>query len=293
MVKYLLAHMTAKEAQEAIKKRKIVVFPLGAIHKHGDGPVGTDMFSCQELARRLGEAIPEKVIVLPTLPYGVSEASALPGGIDTSFTAVQEMVRDVCMSFVKHGIKHILFITGHGGNDAACLGVASELHKHGVLSAYVRWWDLILQLKGNKEPSYRNVNILEQSVDAALGLNELSILRDGETRTEAFQLRLRDEVFGDTFMYPDKMKGTIICAGESPVVTRIPHGVVYEGGTIQIPLPRAPIDINNPEPGEWKSIADMVSAEKGEDILETCVEWLVKFLEEFEKLKLPEEYQKV
>ncbi len=89
MTEYLLANMTTKEAEEALKTRKIVVLPVGAIHKHGDGPLGTDMFSCTELARRLGEIIPEKVIVLPTLPYGLSDRAVLPGEIDTSFQPVK------------------------------------------------------------------------------------------------------------------------------------------------------------------------------------------------------------
>lgn len=122
MKKYLLADMTSAETREALKKRKIVVFPVGAIHKHGDGPLGTDVFSCTELARRLGEAIPDKVIVLPTLSYGVSSGSVLPGNIDTSFAPVRQMIEEISMSFVRHGIKHFLYLTGHGGNDAAYLG---------------------------------------------------------------------------------------------------------------------------------------------------------------------------
>jgi len=292
MTKYLLENMTAKEAAEAVKKRKIVVLPVGAIHKHGDGPLGTDMFSCTELARRLGEAIPNKVIVLPTLPYGVSGGAVLPGGVDTSSEPVRQMIKDISMSFVKHGTKHFLYLTGHGGNDNAYLSVASELHKYGVLCAYVRWWDLIIQLKGDTNPNYRNVNILEQSVDAAVGKNDPSVLRDGETRTGAFQKRLRDDILGNKFDTPDKMKGTLICAGSDPMITRVRNGVVYKKATIQIPLPRAKIDIDNPEPGEWPSIADKVSAEQGNDILNTCRDWLVEFLADFEKLEIPEKYLK-
>ena len=284
--------MTAKEAAEAVKKRKIVVLPVGAIHKHGDGPLGTDMFSCTELARRLGEAIPNKVIVLPTLPYGVSGGAELPGGVDTSFEPVRQMIKEISMSFVKYGTKHFLYLTGHGGNDNAYLSVARELHKHGVLCAYVRWWDLIIQLKGDVNPNYRNVNILEQSVDAACGKNDPSVLRDGETRTGAFQKWLRDDILGDKFGTTDKMKGTLICAGSDPKLTSVPSGVVYKRGTIQIPLPRAKIDLDNPEPGEWPSIADKVSAEQGNDILNTCRDWLVEFLADFENLEIPEKYLK-
>lgn len=47
--------MTTKEAEQAVKERKVVIVPVVAIHKHGDGVLGTDMYSCTELARRLGE----------------------------------------------------------------------------------------------------------------------------------------------------------------------------------------------------------------------------------------------
>jgi len=202
--------MTAKEAAEALKNRKIVVIPVGAIHKHGDGPLGTDMFSCTELARRLGAVIPDKVIVLPTLPYGVATGGILPGGINTSFEPVRQIIKEVSMSFVKYGITHFLYLSGHGGNDDAYLSVAQELQNYGVLCAYVRWWDLIIQLKGDVNPNYRNVNILEQSVDAACGKNDPSVLRDGETRTEPYRQQVHEEVLGSKFDVPNKMKGTII-----------------------------------------------------------------------------------
>ncbi len=284
--------MTTKEAEEALKTRKIVVLPVGAIHKHGDGPLGTDMFSCTELARRLGEIIPEKVIVLPTLPYGLSDRAVLPGEIDTSFQPVKQMIKDVSMSFVKHGIKHFLYLTGHGGNNPAYLSVAQDLHEYGVLCACVRWWDLIIQLKGDIIPNYRNVNILEQSVDAACGKNDPSVLRDGERRTEPFIQQVHEEVLGNKFSVPVKMEGALICSGSDPKITSIPHGVVYDRAAIQIPLPKPIIDVNNPEPGEWASIADKVSAEQGNAILNTCRDWLVTFLEDFEQLEIPDKYWK-
>jgi hypothetical protein len=292
MPEFLLENMTAKEAAEAVKNRKIVIIPVGAIHKHGDGPMGTDMFSCTELARRIGAAIPEKVIVVPTLPYGVSGGAVLPGGINTSFEPVRQIIKEITMSFVQHGVKHFLFLTGHGGNDGAYLSVARELTSKGVLCAYVRWWDLIIQLKGDTNPNYRNVNILEQSVDAACGKNDPSVLRDGETRMGAFYQEVRKDVLSDTFGVPDKMKGVLICAGSDPKITSIPNGVTYDGAVIQVPIPRPIIDLENPEPGDWPSLEGKVSAEQGNDILNTCRDWIVKMLSDFEKLEIPEKYQK-
>jgi hypothetical protein len=88
------------------------------------------------------------------------------------------------------------------------------------------------------------------------------------------------------------MKGTLICAGSDPKITSVRHGAVYKGGTVQIPLPRAKVDLDNPEPGDWPSIADKVSAEQGNDILNTCRDWLVEFLADFEEMEIPEKYWK-
>lgn len=292
MTEFLLENMTAKEAAQAVKERKIVIVPVGAIHKHGDGPLGTDMFSCTELARRIGEAIPDKVIVIPTMPYGVSGGAVLPGGIDTSLEPVRQIIKEISMSFVKHGIKHFLFLTGHGGNDGAYLSVASDLNKKGVLAAYVRWWDLIIQLKGDENPYLQNVNILEQSVDAACGKNDPSVLRDGETRTGAFSKQVKDDILNEKFSSYEKMEGVRICAGSDPMITSIRNAVKYNGAVIQLPLPRPIVDVDNPEPGEWPSLVGIVTPELGNFILDTCRDWIVDFLGEFETLEIPEKYVK-
>lgn len=265
--------MTAKEAQEAFEKRSFAIFPIGAVHKHGDVPIGIDNQSVVEVAKRIGERIPDKVIVLPLLPYGVSShIDILPGGIATSYNPVRDMVKDICMSIIRHGITHILFLSGHGGNPAALVDVAQSLHSHGVLSAVVQWYVLIREIKGEIEPDYMSVFNTEPSVAAALGLvPDTSILRTGETRLPTLHKEILGEKLQARRGYPR-------------------HGVTFEGGTAQIPIPRANVSLSDPEPGKWENIADKVSAEKGEDILETCVDWFIKFIGEFEKTKIPDEY---
>jgi hypothetical protein len=46
----------------------------------------------------------------------------------------------------------------------------------------------------------------------------------------------------------------------------------------RMPLPSAIIDIDNPEPGDWPSLEGKVSAEQGNDILNTGRDWIVKML---------------
>jgi creatinine amidohydrolase len=273
MVKFLLSSMTAREAQEVFKERHIAVFPIGAVHKHGDVPIGIDNQSIEEIAKRLGEKIPDKIIVLPLLPYGVStNGDVLPGGINTSYQPVRGMVKDICMSLIKHGVTHILFLSGHGGNPDALCDVAMDLHRYGALSSIVQWYVLIRELKGQEDETLNSVFITEPSVSAAIGLVEdISVLRTGEMRLST----LHKKILKDKF---------------TPLTGQPRYRVQFEGGSAQIPLPRAHVDLSNPEPGEWENIADKVSVAKGNYILDTVVDWLVRFLEEFEKTKIPEEY---
>jgi len=57
-------------------------------------------------------------------------------------------------------------------------------------------------------------------------------------------------------------------------------------------LPSAIIDVDNPEPGDWPSLEGIVTAELGNDILDTCRDWIVKMLADFEKLEVPAKYIK-
>ena len=121
-----------------------------------------------------------------------------------------------------------------------------------------------------------NTNVPMVEIFSAAGLEEME-----------FNVK---EVFGNKLSLPDNMKGTLICSGSDPRITSIRNGYVYDKATVQIPLPTAPVDLDDPEPGEWPSIADKVSAELGNDILNTCRDWIIKFLKDFEKFEIPEKY---
>ena len=62
MTKFYLPDMTSVEAAQALKDRKVVVLPVGAIHKHGDGVIGTDIYSCTELSRRFERYFRYKIL---------------------------------------------------------------------------------------------------------------------------------------------------------------------------------------------------------------------------------------
>jgi len=101
---------------------ELAVLPIGAIEAHNRHlPEGQDFLHATYVARRSCELAWEKcesVICLPTLPYGVDcNQMAYPLAIHVSQTALDAMVRDIIVSLQKHGIRKIVLINAHGGND--------------------------------------------------------------------------------------------------------------------------------------------------------------------------------
>jgi len=280
---YKLTDMSGMEAEKAFKERDTAVFPIGAVHPHGDITLGIDNHSIEEISNRLGKRMKEKIIGLPLLPYGYSAADlglgqpgrARAGDITVSENCLYEMVMDVCRSIVKHGIKRIIFLNGHGPNTAILTRVAVDLmNELSVLSAVIDWWVLIGELKGHVDPTYKDAHFTEPDVDLALGkLKDATLLKLYESKVP----NLHKKILGDK----------LIPKYDLPIATRIglrKIGVQFEKGSVIIPLPQAtPQDYVAPV----GDLGDRVSASKGEDILETIVDYLEKFIEEFQKAVIP------
>ena len=110
--------------QHRILKRsyEVAVVPTGAIEAHNlHLPEGQDFRHTTYVARRSCEMAWKKcrsVICLPTLPFGVDcNQMAYPLAIHISQANLDAMLRDIISSLRKHGIRKIVLINGHGGND--------------------------------------------------------------------------------------------------------------------------------------------------------------------------------
>ena len=105
-------------------KYEVAIVPIGAIEAHNlHLPEGQDFLHTTYVARRCCEMAWEKcqsVICLPTLPFGVDcNQMAYPFAIHVSQANLDAMLRDIVGSLLKHGIRKIVLLNGHGGNDFA------------------------------------------------------------------------------------------------------------------------------------------------------------------------------
>lgn len=129
-------------------RRKVFVLPLGSLEQHGRHlPLMTDTAIVTEIAGRIERAVPQDVVLVPTLWTGHSPHHDHFGAISLDVRPYMDLVGSVCRSLVGMGARKILLLNGHGGNDvpskAALREVKSEFRTmQDLYIAYAAYWTL-------------------------------------------------------------------------------------------------------------------------------------------------------
>ena len=101
---------------------EVAVLPLGATEPHNlHLPYGTDTFEAEAIGDRLcGEACARgaRIVMLPTIPYGTeTNQRACPLSMNVNPSTLQRVIGDLVDSLVNHGLRKIVLLNSHGGND--------------------------------------------------------------------------------------------------------------------------------------------------------------------------------
>jgi creatinine amidohydrolase len=104
------------------RKYEVAVLPTGATEPHNRHlPEGLDVIHATHVARAACERAwgrCESVVCLPPLPYGVDcNLESFPLAVHVSQAVLDAMVRDIIGSLRRQGIRKVVIINGHGGND--------------------------------------------------------------------------------------------------------------------------------------------------------------------------------
>ena len=129
---YLLGELTWPEARQKFREVDVALLPVGAIEQHGPHlPLDTDAFDAEYLAHRVAErCVDPKPVVLPLVSYGVSyHHDDFSGTISVTNETLSRLIYEIGMSAAKHGIKKLMVINGHGGNDPALQFAAQMINR--------------------------------------------------------------------------------------------------------------------------------------------------------------------
>jgi creatinine amidohydrolase len=139
--------MSWEEIAEVIPRRPVILLPIGTVEQHGPHlPVDADNMVAGYVALRTAEQT--GALVAPAINYGNSAVfRKFPGTIDIRPETLANLLRDVCQSFIDQGLRRIVFVDNHGGNEPVCEQVARDLKaEHGVVIGNIYPWGLGYQL---------------------------------------------------------------------------------------------------------------------------------------------------
>ena len=115
------AELTSPQVAELLAgpRKPVLLLPVGAVEPHGPhAPLGTDEIisagMCARAAARLADDSEVRVLVLPTLNYGVTRfGAAFPGAVSVSEATLHALVVDVCGSLAAQGFSRIVVVNNH------------------------------------------------------------------------------------------------------------------------------------------------------------------------------------
>lgn len=141
--KFRFEDLTWPEVNEAVQAGMIPVLPVGTVEQHGPHlPIKMDRWTATEVSNAAAERHPERLLVMPPIPYGyTTHVMDFPGSITVHHETFINYVADVLKSVAYHGFRRIIVINGHGSNmpplDLACRRANMESEASVALAS---WW---------------------------------------------------------------------------------------------------------------------------------------------------------
>ena len=122
-----VGNMTWKHFSEAVKTATGVIVPIGSCEQHGYHlPLDTDTITARYTAIEVAKKT--NCLVLPSINFGqVWSARNFPGTIALSPDTIIALVCDVVESLERHGVRNIIFLSGHTGNMPVLQDAARKL----------------------------------------------------------------------------------------------------------------------------------------------------------------------
>lgn len=122
---------------------EVAVLPLGATEPHNlHLPYGTDTFQVETIAARacaLATDQGARVVLLPAIPYGTeTNQMKFPLAMNLNPSTLGRVITDLVESLETHGIRKVLLLNGHGGNDLKW--VLRELHRATPVHLFLCNW---------------------------------------------------------------------------------------------------------------------------------------------------------
>nr|BAL57547.1 creatininase [uncultured Acetothermia bacterium]BAL58982.1 creatininase [Candidatus Acetothermum autotrophicum] len=136
----MLERISWWKARELFQRTKVALVPVGSTEQHGPHlPLGTDFLTAHALAQSVAREL--NLICTPVVPIGVSEHHRqFWGTLWVSPETFRRYMKEIAQSLASHGVRRIVFVNGHGGNNASLQEICRELRAEKIFAVLWAWW---------------------------------------------------------------------------------------------------------------------------------------------------------
>jgi creatinine amidohydrolase len=152
---YRYNRLTWPDMNDAIAAQKLIILPTGSTEQHGAHlPLDVDLFLCESVCLEVGKRVPDKVLILPPVSYGLNlHHIDFPGTIHIEPDVFIAFCLNITKSVAYHGFQKILIVNGHGSNSPLIDLVARKtvLETQSLCFATTYFWFLMEAFEGVRE----------------------------------------------------------------------------------------------------------------------------------------------
>ena len=195
---YILAELPWSAVRKV--RYEIALLPWGATEPHNlHLPYGTDNFESDAIAAESARIAHErgvKVVVLPTVPFGVNTGQLdLPLTINMNPSTQFALLSDVVDSLHRQGLRKLVIVNSHGGNEFRPFVRELKPRYPEMFLAVINWYQTIDQSKYFSEPD-DHAGEMETSLMLHVAPHlVLPLSEAGEGRARRFRLKgLREKL---------------------------------------------------------------------------------------------------
>ena len=149
--KLKMQELTAQEARENLTEEAVILLPMGSLEDQGvHAPMG-DYLGAEAVALDMARAARNEGVptfVAPVIPFGGKDYfDSSHGGISIRQSTLTALLDDMIDSLVKHGLRKLLIINGHGGNVPAIVEVTARWREtEGLFIPSMYLWQIAYEL---------------------------------------------------------------------------------------------------------------------------------------------------
>jgi creatinine amidohydrolase len=145
---YILEETNWKQVKDT--RYEVAILPWSATEAHNyHMPYGTDTIQVNYIAEHASKDAWDrgaKVLVLPTIPYGIQTGQLdIPFSMNLMPGTQLLILKDFCDVLVRSGCNKLVIVNGHGGNNFKNIIRELSFHFPSLFCCSVNWWEAVSQ----------------------------------------------------------------------------------------------------------------------------------------------------